>query len=223
MKILNVTLTVRDPATAAQFYRDTLLLPVKETPAGVEVTIGHSRLTLTAGDPFDGAHHLAFGIPPEEFEPAHQWLARRVPLIKANGSEVIPGSEEWGSRSLYFPGPEGIILEFIARNADAGTAPHAGENPHMLSISEVGIGVDDVLGAAATLSRELGIPHYYDLSTTFASMGSHNGLLILVDQDRTWYPEKVSKPARGPLTIHIETPTRNSRVNLNPGTTITSA
>jgi len=223
MKILNVTLTARDPATAARFYRDTLGLPVKETPAGVEVTIGHSRLTLTAGDQFDGAHHLAFSIPPEDFELAHQWLARRVPLIKADGSEVIPGSEEWGSRSLYFPGPEGIILEFIARNADAGTAPNAGENPHMLSISEVGMGVENVLDAAATLSRELGIPHHHDLSTTFASMGSHDGLLILVNQDRTWYPEKVSKPARGPLTVHIEAPARNSRTNLNQWTTITSA
>lgn len=222
MKILNVTITVHDPATAAQFYRDTLQLPVKAMPDGAEVTIGHSQLTLTAGDRFDGVHHLAFGILPEEFDLAHQWLARRVPLLQADGSEVIPGSDDWGSRSLYFPGPEGIILEFIARNADAGIASIEGESPHMLSISEVGIGVDDVLDAAATLSRELGISHYYDLSNTFASMGSHDGLLILVDQDRTWYPTKTSTPARGPLTVHIETPARKSRVDLNPRTAIVS-
>jgi catechol 2,3-dioxygenase-like lactoylglutathione lyase family enzyme len=215
MKILNVSITVRDLAKAVPFYRDVLLLPVEATPAGAEVTIGSSRLTLSTGESFDGVHHLAFGILPSEFELAHAWLARRVSLLQADGSEVILGSEEWKSRSLYFLGPEGIILEFIARDADASTDYIGGQNPRVLSISEVGIGVDDVLDAVATLSEELAIPSYYDRSSTFASMGSHDGLLIIVQQDRLWFPTKVSKPARGRLTVQIERLAGKSRVNLN--------
>lgn len=220
MKILNVSITVRDLAKAVPFYRDVLLLPVEATPAGAEVTIGSSRLTLSTGESFDGVHHLAFGILPSEFELAHAWLARRVSLLQADGSEVILGSEEWKSRSLYFLGPEGIILEFIARDADASTDYIGGQNPRVLSISEVGIGVDDVLDAVATLSEELAIPNYYDRSSIFASMGSHDGLLIIVQQDRLWFPTKVSKPARGRLTVQIERLAGKSRVNLNSNSLI---
>ncbi|MDD0857322.1 hypothetical protein NHF46_05000 [Arthrobacter alpinus] len=168
MKILSVSITVRDLAKAVQFYRDILLLPVEVTSSSAVVTIGSSRLTLSAGERFEGVHHLAFGILPSEFDVAHEWLARRISLLQADGSEVIFGSDEWKSRSLYFLGPEGIILEFIAREADAATLTSKCENPHMLSISEVGIGVQDVLATVATLSEELAIPNYFDCSSMFA-------------------------------------------------------
>jgi catechol 2,3-dioxygenase-like lactoylglutathione lyase family enzyme len=222
MKILNVSITVRDLEKSAQFYRDILLLPVEATPTGAEVTIGSSRLTLTTGDGFEGVHHLAFGILPSEFELAHEWLARRVTLLQADGSEVILGSDDWKSRSLYFLGPGGIILEFIARDADGSVMTSKGKNPHMLSISEVGVGVEDVLDTVATLSEDLAIPNFYDLSSSFASMGSHDGLLIVVQRDRLWFPNKVSKSARGPLVVRIESPMRKSRVNLGPGISVVS-
>lgn len=216
MKILNVSITVQDLEKSVRFYRDILLLPVEVSTASAEVTIGSSRLTLSTGDRFDGVHHLAFGILPSEFELAHEWLARRVSLLQAEGSDIILGSDDWKSRSLYFSGPEGIILEFIARDADATTLVNTGANPHMLSISEVGIGVEDVLDTVAALSEELAVPNFFDCSNTFASMGSHDGLLIIVQKERLWFPSKVSKPARGPLTVQIELLAENSRVNLGP-------
>lgn len=222
MKILNVSITVRDLPNAVQFYRDVLLLPVQATPAGAEVFIGSSLLTLTCGDGFDGAHHLAFGIPPSDFELAHEWLAGRVSLLQVGGSEVILGPEDWKSRSLYFLGPEGIILEFIARDADAAIVSGKGEKPQMLSISEVGMGVDNVLDAVSTLSEKLAIPNYFDCSSTFASMGSHDGLLIVAQQDRLWFPNQVSPPARGPLIVQVESPVRNSRVDLSSTISIIS-
>jgi len=216
MKILSASITVQDVAAAAQFYRDVLLLPVEESPDAAVVSVGSSRLVLDAGGKFDGVHHLAFGIPPSDFELAHEWLGRRVPLLRSGGSEVIAGTEEWGSRSLYFQGPEGIILEFIARDADAAAASSTGPNPRMLSISEVGIGVADVLDTVATLSRELAIPLFFDLSGTFASMGSHDGLLVIVHEDRIWFPTDASRPARGPLAVDIESAKGNVQLELGP-------
>ena len=222
MKILNVSITVRDLAKAAQFYRDTLLLPVDEAPTSAEVAIGSSRLSLSTGDGFDGVHHLAFGILPSEFERAHEWLARRVPILQSDGSEVIVGGDNWKSRSLYFFGPEGIILEFIARDADRFTVSNNGVNPKMLSISEVGIGVEDVLGTVAMLSDELAIPNFYDYSSSFAPMGDHDGLLIVVHRERVWFPTESSQPARGPLTVQIESLAGKSRVDLGSRISVVS-
>lgn len=216
MKIINVSISATDVASAAKFYRETLLLPVEMTPSGAEITIGSSRLTLTEGDDFEGVHHLAFGILPSEFDMAHEWLSRRVPLLEDDGNDVHLGGDDWKSRSLYFLGPEGIILEFIAREADSSKVPGSGEKPYMVSISEVGIGVENVPEAVSMLSKELSVPHFYDLSETFASMGGHDGLIIVVQKDRLWFPNKISQAARGPLTIQVESVDGKASLELGP-------
>ena len=143
MKILGVTL-----------YRDILGMPVDEDDERVVVHAGSSRLTLIPGDRFDGVHQVAFGLVPSEFELAHAWLSERVSLLVDDGSEVIIGSTGWYSRSLFFLGPEDIILELIARDADADEVPGNGRSPRILSISEIGIGVPDVpTGAIAVPDR----------------------------------------------------------------------
>lgn len=215
MKIRNVSITVSDLEEAVSFYRDTLLLPVERTPAGAEVVIGSSRLSLATGQTFDGVHHLAFGILPSEFELAHEWLAQRVTLLTAEGSEVILGPDNWKSRSLYFLGPEGIILEFIARAADETAVAVAGSTPHLLSISEVGLGVVDVLDTVAKLSQQLAIPAFYDYSSTFAALGGDDGLLIVVHKDRIWFPTQGDRPASGPVSVHVESSKSPSRLELN--------
>lgn len=121
MKIHGVNATVHDLAGSVEFYRDTLDTPVDESTDRAVVHAGSSRLTLTPGQRFDGVHHEAFGIMPEEFEQAHTWLSERVSLLVADGSEVIVGATGWNSRSVYFLGPEDIILELIARDTDTDT------------------------------------------------------------------------------------------------------
>jgi len=106
MQIQEVALTVSGLAAAARFYHDVLELPVAEQSGQVTVTIGSSRLVLEEGDPFAGAHHLAIGIAPADFEVARGWLSQRVEPIVVDGSEVIEGPEGWDSRSVYFLGPE---------------------------------------------------------------------------------------------------------------------
>ena len=220
MKIFNVSLTVRGLGQAVRFYRDVLQFPVEVTSSGAEVTVGFSRLSLAQGDSFEGVHHLAFGILPQEFELAHKWLARRVELLTAEGSEIILGSDEWKSRSLYFFGPEDIVLEFIARDSDMTESDPAVDSPRMLSISEVGFGVADVLDTVRVLSEELAIPHFYDCSSTFASMGNHDGLLIVVQQDRVWFPTASCRPARGPLHIDLGRAAPKSRLQISSMITV---
>lgn len=223
MKILDIAFTVQDLPASVKFYRDTLDMPVRETNDRAVVHAGSTRLTLIPGKRFDGVHHMAFGIVPLEFELAHAWLSERVSLLVNDGSEVIIGSPEWNSRSLYFLGPEDIILEFIARDADADETPGSGESPRILSISEIGIGVPDVSATVHRLSHELALPPFFSQGENFAPVGNHDGLLIVVHQDRIWFPTQSLRAARGPLHVRIEAPIAYPPANVTPAISIVTA
>ena len=125
MQIRQVRITFGRLDQAANFYRDVLQLPVDAQPGRVTVRVESSRLILEPGDHFHGVHRLAFGIVPANFELARAWLGHRVEPIVVDGSDVIVGPEGWHSTSVYFLGPEDILLEFIAREADEGSASEA--------------------------------------------------------------------------------------------------
>ncbi len=219
MQIQEVALTVTGLAAAARFYRDVLELPVTEQPGQATVTIGSSRLALEEGDQFAGAHHLAIGITPADFEVARGWLSQRVEPIVVNGSEVIEGPEGWDSRSVYFLGPEDIVLEYIARDADSSAPAGDGQAPRPVSLSEVGIGVPSVAGAVRALSGELGLPTFPPHKAQFAPVGDHDGLIILVDQNRVWFPTDTQQAARGPVTVKLTAP-QAARLSLRQSATI---
>lgn len=219
MKIREVTLTVQRLADVARFYRDVLRLPVASKDGQAEVTAGSSRLMLKPAGSFRGVHHLAFGIAPADFALARSWLEQRVDLIAADGSVVIDGPDGWHSRSLYFLGPEDILLELIARDADATASGSDGSVPRILSISEVGTGVPDVAAAVRTLTQTLGLPTFPPQGGGFAPVGSHDGLLIVVDQDRIWFPSYHQPAAQGTLAVRIEAP-RAAALQLTSDTSI---
>jgi catechol 2,3-dioxygenase-like lactoylglutathione lyase family enzyme len=221
MKIREIEITVGELDSAAAFYRDVLRLPVEEQPDRVTVTAGHSRLVMTRAEEFDGVHHVAFGISPHDFDRARSWLRQRVELLVAGDSDIIQGPATWASRSVYFYGPEDIVLEYIARDADAD-APYGDEIPQLLSISEVGVSVPDVPAAVDELGRTFGLPRFPPQGPTFAPVGDHDGLLIVVDQDRIWFPTGTQLAPRGPLTVHIDAP-QPADLPLTKQATITTA
>ncbi|MEV6560632.1 VOC family protein [Nocardia sp. NPDC051756] len=206
MKIREVVISTTDLGAAADFYRNVLELPVVVGSDHVTVEIGRSRLVSTRGENFAGAHHLAFGISPDDFELARKWLGRQVELIAANGSDVIEGPPGWDSRSVYFRGPDGIVLELIAREADAGVPASSGEVPRMLSISEVGIGVPDVQQAVGELAEAYGLDAFTPRLPAFTPVGDHDGLIILVDRERIWFPTDADLPARASVAVRIDAP-----------------
>ncbi|WP_194837071.1 VOC family protein [Nocardia sp. XZ_19_369] len=82
MKIREVAIDTTDLDEAAEFYRDVLRLPVAAEPERVTVQVGLSKLVLTRGAPFAGVHHLAFGISPDDFELAQNWVRGQVDTIE---------------------------------------------------------------------------------------------------------------------------------------------
>ncbi len=219
MRIRQVALTVDRLDEAASFYREVLLLPVAAHAGRVTVTVGSSRLVLEPGDPFPGVHHLAFGVAPADFRRARGWLGERVEPIVVDGSEVVEGPEGWHSQSVYFLGPEGIVLEFIARQADREIAASAGDVVRLLCISEVGVGVPDVGDAVRALTQRLGVPAFPPQGTHFAPVGGHDGLVILVDEQRIWFPTDTQRAAQGPVAVELEAPLA-ARLSLRPTATV---
>ena len=70
----------------------------------------------------------------------------------------------------------------------------------LLSVSEVGIAVPDVVGTADRLT-DAGIGRYPDGSATFSPAGHIDGMLILVSRGRTWFPTSDRVVAEPPVTV----------------------
>lgn len=219
MRLEQVVLTVVDLGAAESFYREVLQLPVSARPGQVTVTVGTGSVVLERGAPFEGAHHLAFGIAPADHELARAWLRERVDPIVVDGSDVVVGGPGWHSRSVYFLGPEGIVLELIARDADAAAPAGDGPAPRILCLSEVGIGVPDVPAAVGALGDGLGLPPFPTQGPRFAPVGGHDGLLIVVEQDRVWFPTPCQQAARGPVSVRMVGP-RAGHLELRPSATV---
>lgn len=111
-------------------------------------------------------HHFAFHV--ANLEP---WKDRLDVTVEHDFSS-------WGgARAVYFRDPEENVGELIAR-----PSTHA-----ELSLAEVGLAVDDVPAAVATLA-ELGLAPYREADESFAPVGDADGLLIVVRVGRGWFP-----------------------------------
>jgi catechol 2,3-dioxygenase-like lactoylglutathione lyase family enzyme len=209
MRIQEISLTVHDLATCAAYYRDVLELPVDERADRATVHIGPSRLVLRLGEQYTGVHQVAFGVSPHEFERTQEWLGRRAEIWTINDSQVFHGPPEWSSRSLYFFGPEEIILEYIAHDVDAVHPAGTGPAPNPLGIYEIGVVVPDVPAAVAELTDTFGLDPFPPQSSTFAPVGDHDGLFILVSPERHWFAAPGHFPAPGArITATIDAPKR---------------
>ncbi|GAB3735759.1 VOC family protein [Nocardiopsis nanhaiensis] len=202
MLLTHVTVGTTDMDALERFHRDTLLLPVDRiSNTTVEVQVGTGTVRYEQRPQFAGAHHLAFSIAPEDFDQAHAFLADRVDISPSNGSSVVY-SASLDSRSVYFNAPEGLILEYIAHESHRGHGGIGGP-PAPLGIAEVGIGVADVAAAVGELNSR-GLASFAPPEKAFATVGTIDNRLVIVDRDRFWFPEMRNHPATDTSTISIK-------------------
>ncbi len=188
VRILATRFPVADPAALRPFYTDTLGLPLLDERAErFSVQAGATRLTFVAAPGLSAVHHFAFNIPRDALPAAKAWLAARVPLLTQDGADEFD-SVSWRSHQIYFRDPAGNILELIARQAlpAAGAAPFG--PAQFLSVGEVGLPVGAVPATVAALGRDIALPPYPGGGDTFAPVGDAEGLLIVVQAGRHWFP-----------------------------------
>jgi len=193
MDILSLTLPAPDLAAQRAFYEKTLGLPVVAHDANMlTLAVGVSTLTYVQQDDVVPCH-VAFDVPRNKVVEARRWLGQRTSLLALDGQDVFHG-DDWNATMMYFLDPAGHILELIARHTLPNDAEDAFDEHLILSISEIGLVVDDVPAQAAALAAALGLAPYHAQSPAFAPLGDERGLLIVVQRGRHWFPTHT--PAR---------------------------
>ncbi len=203
MRITRARLTTRDLDATARWYGDVLGLPAVADAGEVTVSVGSSEVTFVSGPTGPGCHHVAFDVPEERLADAHRWLEQRVPLLVRDGSDRFDGPGTWNSSSVYFTGPDGTILELIARH-DVQAQPAQGfRAADVVSVSEVGIAVPDAAAAARALTAALDESAFGPGSDDFRPVGDVHGLLIVVSSPRVWFPTADTRAGGGPLAVSV--------------------
>ena len=208
MRIAKVFLLAGDLAALSHFYATALELPVQEATNGtLALEVGRSQLVFEPGAvDWDGFYHFAFDIPENQFGEAKTWLSQRVPLISDASGEDEFDFVAWNAHAMYFYDPAGNIVELIARHdLDNGSdRPFGGYS--LLGISEIGLTTDEVAGTVSLLGSQLGVGVYRgSQEETFTALGDDQGLLIVVKQGRTWFPDTGKQARLYPVAVLAST------------------
>ncbi|WP_309716090.1 VOC family protein [Armatimonas sp.] len=184
MSFRTLQMGTADLERARQFWTQTMgLEELSSSPDFVTLAAGETHWTLTQAQTSPPIAHFAFNVPENLFDEAVAWLRERVPLLaSADGTEQLFDFTNWNAHAVYFTDPDGNIAELIARH----TLPESRrESFEILGISEIGLVTDDVPSTVA----QLGLPTYRQGGPQFQPVGDEEGLLIIVQRNRPWYPD----------------------------------
>ena len=201
MDIRQVQLATRSLADTARFY-ERLGCSVEIVDATVRIVVGSTLLVFRELPEMTGALHLAITIPTGTFDAAKAWIAGLTTVLGTDDQDEFEGPPNWNSRSVYFEGPDQQLLELIERR---DLPVDMGENTAvpLVSVSEVGVPVPDVLGAVEAL-RRAGLELYANPpGESFSAVGDVDGLVILVSPDRRWFPTGDRSPSSAPVVIDV--------------------
>lgn len=203
MRLTHIELPSSDVEACVAFFRDVLQLRA----TGHIVHAGWTDIAVVPATRIsEGAVHLAFNVPHARFAAACEWIAGRALLLRDPlGEGRFHIGAPWDAESVYFAGPHDAVFELIARKplASNGAVSGAFHGSEIACVSEVGLPTDDVPALVRDLVVRFGIPPFGAITDVFAPMGSHDGLLIVVDQHRHWFPELRQRPGAQGLRIRM--------------------
>lgn len=191
MKIDQIQISTKDIQRTKSFYHEVLGLYILENDKdSVTIQAGASILKFIEDPQFNSIYHFAFNIPENQLDEAIEWCKNKVDLILIEDKNVITHFENWNAHAIYFYDNNGNLLEFIARH-DLNNEQIGSFNPaSILNISEIGIVNKNPLALGNQLIAEHGL-HFFSKnnnSEVFSAIGDDEGLLILVQPNRNWYP-----------------------------------
>lgn len=203
MKIREIILRTSQLAATTAFYTHTLQLPLlRESANSVSFQAGSSVLIFEQSDTIASpVYHVAFNIPQNRLPEAIQWLQGATTLLPVTGNSPISDFPHWNAHAVYFYDNNGNLLELIARHDLKNDAAKW----QVECISELGIATATPTRYADELIRDYQLPVFSKQPRLeqFTALGDEEGLLIIVAEERNWYPTAI--PARHfPASITIE-------------------
>lgn len=193
MKILEIKLLSDDLLGTEKFYSEILGLELlSKDKEIISFRVGTSKLSFIKSVDVNPTYHFAFNIPNNKLLQAICWANSRVDLIPVEGDEVVADFKNWNAKSIYFYDNNKNILEFIARFELANKIEGDFDTEAIQNISEIGL----IANSPGELAEEL--RKLYDLSyfakgaqgEKFKTLGTDEGLIIIVQSDHDWYPTK---------------------------------
>ena len=178
------------------FYSHLLQFPINSrSDSHLTFTIGHSTLTFRLTRESTPFYHLAFLIPENKLEEALQFISSKSSVIPFSASNTIASFENWNAQAFYFYDNHQNILEFIVRYDLKLLDETRFSSSSIVGINEIGIAVANVPQEANHLIADFGLSFYERGPTLsdFTALGDANGLILLVDIGRGWFP--TGKPA----------------------------
>lgn len=191
MKLAHIQIETNNIEQTIAFYQDILELPIIEKDSdSVSVQAGNSVLEFVENTQFKSIYHFAFNIPENKLDEAIEWCKNKVVLILIKDQNVITNFENWNANAVYFYDNNGNLLEFIARHDLNNAQTEKFSSKAILNISEIGIVNENPLelGKELIAQHDLEFFSKNDNSELFAAVGDDEGLLIMVQPNRNWYP-----------------------------------
>lgn len=191
MKLSHIQIQTNNIGQTAAFYQDILELPIIEKHSdSVTVQAGNSILKFVEKTNFNSIYHFAFNIPENKLNEAIEWCKSKIDLIFIEDEKVITNFENWNANAIYFYDNNGNLLEFIARHDLNNGETEKFSSQSILNISEIGIVKENPLELGKQLIAEHNLEFFSKNTNTefFAAIGNDEGLLIMVQPNRNWYP-----------------------------------
>jgi hypothetical protein len=195
MKIKELVLLTNDLGKTKDFYSGKLNLPIlREQSDCIWLAAGSSTLAFKTSIIKQPVYHVAFNISNNKIEEALHWCEEKaLRLVCLHDTIKIIDFPNWNAKSLYFMDNNGNILEFIAR-FDLPTENNSPfDEKQILSVSEIGMVVEDVEEFCKEVIKKYAIPFYEKQKPApeFSVMGDAEGLFIVVPEKRKWFPTEI--------------------------------
>ena len=217
MKILEIEIQTDNIKETETFYSEILGMQlVNKNQNSISFKAGQSKLTFIKSDNINPKYHFAFNIPNNKLEEAILWAKSRLRLIENDENGIIANFESWNANAIYFYDNNNNIVEFIARFDLENSTEKPFDISVIESISEIGIVTDKPLDLAETLIESYNLV-YFNKSTKsekFAALGNDNGLFIIVETNRKWYPtEQKAKKYFSRIKIEVDSLVKEIKLN----------
>jgi catechol-2,3-dioxygenase len=217
MKILEIEIQTDNIKETETFYSEILGLQlVNKNQNSISFKAGQSKLTFIKSDNINPKYHFAFNIPNNKLVDAINWAETRIKLIENEENNVIANFESWNANAIYFYDNNNNILEFIARHDLENATDRPFDTSIIESISEIGVVTEKPLEIAENLIETNDL-YYFSKSTkseTFVALGDDNGLFIIVDTNRKWYPtEQKAKKYFSRIKIEVDSLVKEFKLN----------
>lgn len=209
MRIKELHLLTNNLKDTAQFYTQVLGATVKgQNELELSLLLGETLISFQNSPEENPVYHLAFDIPGNKLEEAYNWLKQRTTILPVTAETEFSDFQLWNAKSFYFYDNNGNLLELICRYDLDNDSDRIFDGSSILYVSEIGLVSDDVPFLAETLMNKYGLEVYskQPAQDNFTALGDEEGLLIIVNVDRNWFPtDKKAKSFRTKIVFNTGT------------------